>query len=301
MANGAPSRLRIALGRYRHTEALRDGTLSAPGITLDVVAVEPIHRAFAPMAREQAYDAAEIAVATQVLAHGFGKPLVLLPIVLASRFQHRCLIRLASRPELTPQALAGKRIAVRAYSQTTGMWVRGILRNEYGVAADSVRWITFEGAHLAEYADPPWVERAPPGAAILAMLRAGAVDAAILGNDLPDAPDLAPVIADPDAAAEDWYRRHGTVPINHMLAVTEALAATRPEAARALFGLLRQSREQAGLSAAAQAMLPVGIAAIRPSLSVVLDYCAQQRLLARPISVDEMFAPARALLGDDAG
>ena len=80
---------------------------------------------------------------------------------------------------------------MRAYSQTTGMWLRGILADEYGVRPEQVRWITFEGAHVAEYQDPPWAERAPPGKELLTMLREGELDAVIVGNDVPDDPRCA--------------------------------------------------------------------------------------------------------------
>ncbi|KAF1050593.1 MAG: hypothetical protein GAK41_01545 [Burkholderia gladioli] len=56
--------------------------------------------------------------------------------------------------------LAGKKVGVRAYTQTTGMWVRAILAGTYGVPLEQIEWITFEGAHLEEYREPPFVRRA---------------------------------------------------------------------------------------------------------------------------------------------
>ncbi|KAF1050594.1 MAG: hypothetical protein GAK41_01546 [Burkholderia gladioli] len=49
--------------------------------------VEPIRRAFAPMARRQVYDVSELAIATYLQAKAYRKPLVLLPFVIAARFQ----------------------------------------------------------------------------------------------------------------------------------------------------------------------------------------------------------------------
>ena len=70
---------------------------------------------------------------------------------------------------------------MRAYSQTTGMWLRGVLRESFGLRPDAMRWVTFEDAHLAEYRDPPWAERAPAGADMLAMLKAGELGLDIYG------------------------------------------------------------------------------------------------------------------------
>src|SRR5262249_38280079 len=153
-------------------------------------------------------------------------------------FQQGCLIARRSHSSSTPADLAGRRIAVRAYSQTTGVWLRGILENDYGLAAVAMRWITQEGAHVAEYRDPPWVERAPSGHSFVDLLRNREVDAAIFGNDLPDDPDFAPVIADPDAAAREWYAKHGVVPINHILVLRKDVAVAHVDAIRELWKLV---------------------------------------------------------------
>jgi 4,5-dihydroxyphthalate decarboxylase len=54
--------------------------------------------------------------------------------------------------------LAGKRIAVRAFTQTTGMWVRAHLKEDYGLSTASVEWLTHDPAHVEEYRDPPFVK-----------------------------------------------------------------------------------------------------------------------------------------------
>jgi len=100
---------------------------------------------------------------TYLQAKAYGKPYVLLPAVLVSRGQHHTIAYNAERGTLKPGDLHGKRVGVRAYSVTTGAWVRGILASDYGVELDKVEWITFEDPHVAEYRDPDIVKRAPPG------------------------------------------------------------------------------------------------------------------------------------------
>src|SRR5690349_4843186 len=78
--------------------------------------------------------------------------------------------------------LNGKRVGVRAYTQTTGVWVRGFLAEDYGVDLKSVTWVTFEDPHLAEYREPPNVTRAQGGKPLNQMLLDGEIDAAILGD-----------------------------------------------------------------------------------------------------------------------
>src|SRR6201991_2292404 len=160
--------LDTAVKRYPHTDKLMSGALALPGLRLNCLEIEPIHGSFAPMARRQAYDVSELAIVTFLQARAYGKPLLMLPVVLAARLQQGCLVyNRRHRPGLGVQDLAGARIRVRAYAQTTGMWVRGILDETYGVAPDRVRWITFEGGHLEEYQDPAFVSRAPAGKGML--------------------------------------------------------------------------------------------------------------------------------------
>ena len=51
------------------------------------------------------------------------------------------------------------------------------------------------------------------------MVLDGELDAAIFGTVLPSDPRFKSVIADPDVAAKDWYKKYDTVPINHMVVV----------------------------------------------------------------------------------
>jgi 4,5-dihydroxyphthalate decarboxylase len=170
------------------------------------------------------------------------------------------------------------------------MWVRGILQNDYGVDPASVHWVTFEDAHVAEYRDPAGVERASAGKSLLATLRDGDIDAAIYGADLPGDPGLAPVIPDPRAAAQRWYERHKTVPINHMLVVRGSLATSAPGMIREIYRLFLASKRAAGLPRPGEIdFLPFGFQACCPALQVAVGYALQQSLIERKIAVEDLF------------
>jgi len=286
--------LTTVIGARPWREALETAGRQAGSFTLAFREVAPIHRAFAPMAREQAFDVSEMAVVTAIQAFAFGKPLIILPVTLAARFQQGCLIGRSRDLPASPADLRGRRVGVRAYSQTTGAWVRGILQNDYGVAPESIRWITQEGAHVAEYADPPWVERTGSDDKLPDMLRRKEIDAAILGNDLPDDPDFAPIIPRPAEAAQAWFAKRRVVPINHMLAVRQEIASGHPAVVRELWAVIANARRS--LPQATTDMYPLGIEAVRPALDLVLSYCEQQSLVPRKIASDEIFAQARPFL-----
>jgi len=82
--------------------------------------------------------------------------------------------------------------------------VRGILASDYGVDTERLRWFTQEDAHVAEYRQPPGVERVAADKNLLKMLREGELDAAIHGADLPK--DSEPHERDPCGAQGGRHR-----------------------------------------------------------------------------------------------
>src|SRR6202043_3843927 len=142
--------------------------------------------AFKPLVREAKFDLAEVAIVTFLQAKQYGKPYALIPATVVGRGQLHTIAYNPERGDLKPGGLNGKTVGVRAYTQTTGVWVRGILAESYGVDLDSVRWVTFEEGHVAEYTDPPNVGRAPQGKQLVQMLIDGEIDAAIVGDWFPD-------------------------------------------------------------------------------------------------------------------
>ena len=281
--------LSAAFDDYPHTLPLKRGEINSPRVSCAFSDIKPANRFFKPMVRELKFDVSEMAIATYVQAKAYGKPLVLMPATMMGRFQHGTILCNAARP-FTPAELAGKRIGVRSYSQTTAVWVRGILENDYGVDLDKVRWVTFEDGHVAEYHEPQRVERAGADKNLLKMLRAGELDSAIYGADLPNDPTLKGLIPDAEAAAQRWYARHKVVPINHMVVVTEKLAKSDPQTVKEIYRLLLQAKTAAGLpKAGAIDFLAFGLKACRPALQTIITYALQQRLIPRKIEVEDLF------------
>jgi 4,5-dihydroxyphthalate decarboxylase len=164
---------------------------------------------------------------------------------------------------------------------TTVTWVRGILAETYGVDLDSIAWTTFEEPHVAEFRDPPSVKRAAPGKDLLGMLLAGEIDAAILGGEAPSDSRIAPLIADPAAAARAWREKHGAIQINHMVTVKQGLSA---DVVREVYRLLVESKRAGG-----ESDLPFGVEANRRNLEIAIDYVHRQRLIPKRFTVDELF------------
>jgi 4,5-dihydroxyphthalate decarboxylase len=277
-------RLRIVLGNHPHVLPLKRGEVRSKLSDLEFIEYTPTNTAFKPMVREQAFDVCEMAIVTYLLAKAYGKPLVLLPATMLGRHQLAYAFYNCTHGMLGPGDLEGKRVGIRSFTTTTGAWIRGILANDYGVDLDKIRWVTFEDPHVAEYHDT--TERGSAGKTIVPMLLDGELDA-VLGETASEA-RLKPLFPDPAAEATRWFAKHGVVPVNHLVVVTEKLARERPDVVRELYDLLKQSKAMAG-PAASPDPVPFGVEANRKSLDLIIDYAAQQSLIPRRFSVDELF------------
>lgn len=293
-----PVHLKSVLGTYPHTAALKSGALRSDEVALDFVEVEPVHKAFAPMVRRAEYELSELAIATALQAKAYGRPVVVLPAVVASRLQRGCLIYHRGHGPVAPRDLVGARVGVRAYTQTTGLWLRAHLAEDYGLAAEDIGWVTSDPAHVEEYADPAFVEHFQGDASLPDRLRSGEIRAAILGNDLPEGDEFAPVIADHAAVDRAWYARHGFMPINHMVVVSAEAARQKPQAIRAAYALLKQAAAAAPAPADGMSRAAFGCNRLWDAVELTLATCADQKLLPRRLSVDEVFAGSEEILGD---
>jgi len=282
--------LNVCLGTYPHTRPLKNGEIKSDAVTLRFTEVEPINKAFFMMAREQKFDVSEMAIVTYLQAKAYGKPLTLLPATMMGRFQQGAMLYNSERGALRPEDLPGRRVGVRSFAQTTGVWLRGILWKDYGLDPGRIRWVTFEDAHVAEFRDPPGVERAAAGKDMTKMVLEGELDAAIFGGALPTDPRLKSVIPDPETAGKEWYAKHGIVPINHMVAIKDGLSRSNPGAVRAVFRMLLEGKKAAGLpKAGALDFVPFGLETVKPALELMSDYALEMKIIPRRVSFDEMF------------
>ena len=303
-----PLALRSVLGKYPEVQPLKSGAVRSDRLRLDFIEVEPIAGSFRRMLRDWEFDFCEMAITTLALARAFEKPIVALPIVLHRGFHHSTLQCLKRSPLGGPEDLRGKRVGVRAYSQTTGVWVRGILKSEYGLDHAEVTWVTTEDAHVAEYRDPANVVRAAPGKTLRGMLAADEIDA-VIGLGGPDQGDLRTVIPDAEQAAADWYRKTGIYPANHTAVLKSELAAAHPWLMAELYGLMLSAKQQARAAGAAAPgspaqtrllalvggdALPYGMQANRASMELLLRYAVDQQLVPRVYALEELFDPALA-------
>jgi len=299
--------LKTAVATYAHTKGLKDGTVTAPGIQLEHVDVTPITGAFRRMCRTLDFDVSEMAITTYLTARAYGKPFTALPVFVMRQFHHAPIVYNVKSGVASPRALEGKKVGVRAYTVTTGVWARGILATEYGVDLDEVTWVVVDEEHVREYEKPSNVmER--PGANLADMLVKGELAAAI-GVGKVESPDVKPLIANAADAEAAWYRKTGIYPLNHTVVVKDSLLQADPALAPRLFQAFKDAKaifleelsSGAELSGDARALaqrravvgddpLPYGLARNRKAMDAVIQFARDQKILPRRVSSEEMFA-----------
>jgi 4,5-dihydroxyphthalate decarboxylase len=276
--------LKTAIGTYPYTRPLKDGTVSSPRVCLAHVEIVPANRAFRPMVNQLAYDVSELALVTLLLAKAVGRPIVGVPVVLMQQSAYPMLLVRRDSPLRQPRDLEGKTIGVRAYTQTTGTWLRGMLHDQFRLDLDSLTWVTFEPAHVDGFVDPPNTRSAPEGATLAQLLRSSEIDAAA-GLESAQYPDLRTLMPDAAEAEADFIRQTGIRPINHTLVVRRDLADTQPWLAQELFGLVRAAKQAAGGQAP-----PDGLEVNRGALTLLARYAFEQDITPRTLTAEELFS-----------
>jgi 4,5-dihydroxyphthalate decarboxylase len=284
-----PQTFSIAIGTYPHTRPLKDGTVTSERISLAFADVVPANRAFRPMVNRLTYDVSELALVTLLLAMSFERPLVGVPVVLMQQSAYGMLMVRPESPLREPRNLEGRTIGVRAYTQTTGTWLRGMLHDQFGLQLDTLKWVTFEPAHVDGYVDPTNAVRAPEGKTLAGMLRDGEIDAAA-GLEPAEYPDLRLLLPNGLELEEDFVRQSGIRPINHTMVVRRDLANANPWLPAELSRLVRAAKE--AVAHEGTPVPPDGIEANRGALNLLARYAFEQGITPRTLAVEELY-PSR--------
>ena len=292
-----PITLRAAIASYPHAVALKDGTVTSDRVRFDFEEMPQITRAFRRMVRTLDFDLCEIALTTLAQAHAYAKPIVGLPVVLMRGFHHAALVcRRDARRSRGPRDLVGKRVGVRAWSQTTGIWLRGILQADYDVRPEDITWITAEDAHVLEYQDPPNVQRISAGQDLSAMLMAGRDRCRHRADGL-DAAQLRTVIPDADAGRRRLVPPHRRLSGQPRRLREAGLAGPASLAGRRADGAVRRGEaggarhpvpRRVGRPSSATTCCRMDSRANRRGIELCVAFAAQQGLIPRAYAPEDL-------------
>ena len=233
--------LSTAIANYGHTVPLKDGSIGSPMFKMKHTEVSPVPMIFRRMVRTLEFDVAEMALATYLCSKAHGKRFTALPAFLTRDFYHGMLSYNVRSGIENPKDLEGKRVGVRSYTFTPGVWTRGILQTEYDVDLSSVTWVLSGDEHVAEYEAPSNVVSSPSND-LGEMLLSGEIDAAI-GAPPVNSPDIRPLFPEAQQLDADWHERTGLYPISHLLVVKDSLLESHGDLASQVFGLFGKAKD----------------------------------------------------------
>ena len=301
--------LQMAMVNYGYPRPLIDGTVKSDRVDLVHVPVSPIPTAFRRMVRGLEYDVSEMAMSTYLCALEHHKPITAFPAFVLRRFEHDEISYNTKSGIESPADLIGRKVGLRSYTFTPGVWARGILSDAYGVDSSQVTWVLYGDEHVEEYQAPDNVISATEGSDMVADLLSGKIDAAIRPGEV-DSSDIKPLIPNADLAAREYYLQTGVYPISHAMVVKNELLESHPWLADELYSLFKAAKEQYlehlntanDLDATDQAMsrmkqvigpdpIPYGLELNKKSLEAFMDFNVQQGIITEPFKWEDIFLP----------
>lgn len=320
-----PLRLHTGIAISDRVAPLLNGQVTHADINFDFERAAP-NDIFWRALHEGAFDITEMSFAGHaILSSRDENPFVGLPVYTSRMFRHGAIYVSRRSGIKEPQDLRGRRIGVPEYQMTAAVWLRGLLDETYGIAPSDIVWRT--GGVNARRHPERVVLHSPAGVSITAidanetlnaMLLTGQIDA-IMAPQMPAAfrdgnPEVRRLFENSRAAEQDYYRDTGIFPIMHILVMRRTLAEAYPDLPGRLFDLFECARRKS-LAAlndtdALAVMLPwlvqefeatraimgtdywsYGVTQNRPTIDAFLRHLERQALLARPLSISDLFLP----------
>ena len=320
--------LSAAISLTERTRALLDGSIVPAGVSWRVTRVHPSEMFWRQLKFEE-FDVSEMSVSSLLIMAASGqRNWVALPVFPERVFSHTLAQVRAGAGIGEPAQLAGKRVGVPEYQQTSAVWSRGILQHEFGVDLRSIEWFmerTPERSHGGStgFEPPPGIKLTyiPPEQNIGTMLAGGALDATLLyisdrnlvdrsRADVGSGSGIVPLFADPEAEGHRYFAKTGILPFNSCVVVRRTVYERHPWIALNLFNALVAAKERALGGAVAtiepyftagllapedrEALrgdpFPYGVKASLPALRFFPRLLHEQGLTKRIVDVEEIFA-----------
>ena len=181
------------------------------------------------------YDTGEFSLANYCALKSRGEPLMAIPVFPNRKFRHSYIFVRDDSPLKEPAQLKGKKVGIPGWLNTCGLWVRGILSDEYGVKSQDIHWVTPRKAKLnISLPAGTRLDFGPGEGSLAARLLKGEFDAIIV-PDFPEEKGWRRLFADSKAVEQDFYRRTGIFPTSHAITFHSSYLEKYPSAAQEMF------------------------------------------------------------------
>jgi 4,5-dihydroxyphthalate decarboxylase len=243
----AKLKLTIAFDKYDYLQPLKDGSVQAEGIDLNILTVESGIR-HERMFHNGEYDACEFSMSSYLVARGQDiDRLQAIPFFPRRMWGHKfCFIKSGSGIK-KPSDLKGGRIGLRSYENTLALVTKGMLMNSYDLPVSDVTWVIVNketvGPKLPSTIKVEFVEGKRK---LEDLLVEGKVDAEVE----PDLPQrwlrgdgtVERLFPNFEQEEKEYYRRTRVYPIMHPVVIKKEILDRDPWIATSLFEALLASR-----------------------------------------------------------
>ncbi len=310
--------LTLACGTYDINQGLITGEVAAQGIELTVITAPSPERHWR-MARNAEFDACEFSIGSYLMIHDRGEPqVVAIPAFPHRRFRHGYIFVASAAGIFEPILLEGRRVGLRTWQTTAGLWARGMLQDDHGVDLRSITWVIQDDEDIPLPRDHGYrIERVPNGRSVTEMLVTGELDALIY-PDVPDAvrrgdPRVRRLFPDPRAAEMDYFARTGFFPIMHTVLIRRSIVEAHPWVAQELLTAFETSKERAFAAMADPRRVSLAwftealdeqrrvlgpdpwsysFERNRQALETMIRWSHEQGMISRRFPAEELFAPS---------
>ncbi len=243
--------LSLACGDYDINQGLITGEVRPQSVDLHVLTMSSPERHWR-LLRHNEFDVCELSMASYLaMRDRHSAPYAAIPVFPHRRFRHSYLFVNPNAGVRDARDLEGKRIGLRTWQTTAGLWTRGILQEHYGVDIHSIDWVMQDEEDIP--LDLPSrnfrARRVPEGDDVDRMLVEGDLDALIYPELPPSFRKGDPRIRRlfPDAKAEEqrFVKQTGIFPIMHTVVIREDLTDAHPWLPMTLVQAFRRSKDRA--------------------------------------------------------
>ncbi len=242
--------LTLACGTYDINRGLIDGEVQPQGIDLTVLTYASPQRHWR-MGRNEEFDVCEFSMSTFLMLQGRGdNPFVAIPAFPHRRFRHSFIFTNADAGIRSPKDLEGRKVGLRSWQTTAGLWARGILADDYDVDLHKIQWLCQDEEDVPFDIPPHYsIERVPEGKTVTKMLEEGEIDALIYpempGSVLRGDPRVTRLFPDYKAEEMRHYQKTGFFPIMHTVVIRKEILEENPWVAVNMLNAFRESKDLA--------------------------------------------------------
>jgi len=214
---------------------------------------------------EQTFEVTELGLipfVTKYINDGF-RGYVPIPVFISRTFRHRNIYVHVDSGIAKPEDLRGRKVGTPGYGSSANTWVRGMLNDQYGVAAADIQWIESRkssdikgtvssasgGGSRYQLPDDFPLVSGPPGVDESELLLSGGCDALITpitprafmdGN-----PKIRQLFSPLKTAEKDYYRETSLFPIMHVVAIRADTVKDMPWLPAEVFRMYSEAKQAA--------------------------------------------------------